>query len=84
MAGGGEMPQIALAYQHQPDYAPESFRSPTNAPLRKLTVDLIKTYRKINEVRIIMYVYVYVYVYVFVCVCVCLCLCVCMYVCVYD
>ena len=26
------------------------YRSPAEAPLRKLTVDLIKTYRKINEV----------------------------------
>ena len=60
MAGGsGDMPQITLAYQHQqPDFVPEpfhappeAFRSPTNAPLRKLTVDLIKTYRTINEVR---------------------------------
>ena len=53
------MPHISLAYQQQPEYgsepfhAPESFRSPTNAPLRKLTVDLIKTYRKINEVRFV-------------------------------
>ena len=28
----------------------EGFRSYSEAPLRKLTVDLIKTYRKINEV----------------------------------
>lgn len=26
------------------------FRNPSEAPLRKLTVDLIKTYRRINEV----------------------------------
>jgi hypothetical protein len=29
----------------------ESHRDPAEAPIRKLTVDLIKTYRKINEVR---------------------------------
>ena len=51
MAGGGDIPQMAMAYQHQSEYTPESFRSPVNAPLRKLTVDLIKTYRKINEVE---------------------------------
>lgn len=45
------MPHIPMAYQHQADYTPDSFRSPINAPLRKLTVDLIKTYRKINEVK---------------------------------
>lgn len=47
--GGGELPpHIPLAYQQE--YSSESFRNPANAPLRKLTVDLIKTYRKINEV----------------------------------
>ena len=41
-----------MNFQHHQaaEFTPESFRSPTNAPLRKLTVDLIKTYRKINEV----------------------------------
>lgn len=29
---------------------PPSFRDPVNAPLRKLSVDLIKTYKHINEV----------------------------------
>jgi hypothetical protein len=29
------------------------YRDPTQAPLRKLTVDLIKTYRSINDVSII-------------------------------
>ena len=50
----GEMPQIPMAYQHQSEYSTviESYRSPGHAPLRKLTVDLIKTYRKINEVRV--------------------------------
>ena len=28
------------------------FRNPSEAPLRRLTVDLIKTYRRINEVGI--------------------------------
>ena len=32
-------------------YETEQFRSQTEAPIRKLTVDLIKTYRKINDVR---------------------------------
>lgn len=30
---------------------PPSFRDPASAPLRKLSVDLIKTYKHINEVR---------------------------------
>lgn len=51
MAGAGEMPHIPMAYQHPGEYGTdECFRSPGHAPLRKLTVDLIKTYRKINEV----------------------------------
>lgn len=29
---------------------PNSFRDPAHAPLRKLSVDLIKTYKHINEV----------------------------------
>lgn len=31
---------------------PVSFREPSTAPLRKLSVDLIKTYKHINEVNI--------------------------------
>ena len=31
---------------------PNSFRDPTGAPLRKLSVDLIKTYKHINEVSL--------------------------------
>lgn len=53
MAGGGDMTQIPMNFQHHQsaEYStPDSFRSPSSAPLRKLTVDLIKTYRKINEV----------------------------------
>ena len=34
----------------------EHYRSHTEAPLRKLTVDLIKTYRKINDVCYIIHV----------------------------
>lgn len=30
---------------------PRTFREPATAPLRKLSVDLIKTYKHINEVR---------------------------------
>lgn len=30
---------------------PHRFRDPATAPLRKLSVDLIKTYKHINEVR---------------------------------
>lgn len=29
---------------------PQTFRDPATAPLRKLSVDLIKTYKHINEV----------------------------------
>ena len=38
----------------------EGYRHPSSAPLRKLTVDLIKTYRKINDVSM--------------CVCECVCM----------
>ncbi len=52
MAGGsGDIPShVPLGYQQE--YPTESFRNSANAPLRKLTVDLIKTYRKINEVSV--------------------------------
>jgi len=30
---------------------PTKFRDPSGAPLRKLSVDLIKTYKQINEVE---------------------------------
>ena len=49
-------------------YAPFSCRSPSEAPLRKLTVDLIKTYRKINEVQTV----VCLFVCIFCCCCCCL------------
>lgn len=34
---------------------PQHFRDPSAAPLRKLSVDLIKTYKHINEVSIFVY-----------------------------
>ena len=37
-------------YQLQQNRIPNSFRDPAAAPLRKLSVDLIKTYKRINEV----------------------------------
>ena len=33
-------------------HMPQCFRDPTSAPLRKLSIDLIKTYKHINEVRV--------------------------------
>lgn len=45
-----------MADLHPPDVVamqnriPNSFREPSSAPLRKLSVDLIKTYKHINEV----------------------------------
>lgn len=36
---------------------PHRFRDPATAPLRKLSVDLIKTYKHINEVRIPVYAF---------------------------
>lgn len=35
----------------------EHYRSQTEAPIRKLTVDLIKTYRKINDVCYLIHVF---------------------------
>lgn len=32
---------------------PQCFRDPTSAPLRKLSIDLIKTYKHINEVSFV-------------------------------
>lgn len=36
---------------------PQHFRDPSAAPLRKLSVDLIKTYKHINEVSLISVIY---------------------------
>ncbi|KAK0157183.1 hypothetical protein PV327_011345 [Microctonus hyperodae] len=49
-AGGGpqETPADIHAMQAR---IPHRFRDPATAPLRKLSVDLIKTYKHINEVR---------------------------------
>lgn len=55
-AGGGaaggvtqETPSDIHAMQAR---IPHRFRDPATAPLRKLSVDLIKTYKHINEVRV--------------------------------
>lgn len=40
-------PSVIQMYSHEGGV---TYRKPGSAPLRKLTVDLIKTYRKINEV----------------------------------
>lgn len=45
----------AAAVTQQPTSAAASFRDPTTAPLRKLSVDLIKTYKRINEVSLLFY-----------------------------
>lgn len=41
------MPDIVMLQRRMP----QTFRDPATAPLRKLSVDLIKTYKHINEVR---------------------------------
>lgn len=43
------MPDIVMLQRRMP----QTFRDPATAPLRKLSVDLIKTYKHINEVRTI-------------------------------
>ena len=45
MADTGQDDQAAMQTR-----IPNNFRDPTSAPLRKLSVDLIKTYKHINEV----------------------------------
>lgn len=42
------MPDIVMLQRRMP----QTFRDPATAPLRKLSVDLIKTYKHINEVRL--------------------------------
>ncbi|XP_033759224.1 dual specificity tyrosine-phosphorylation-regulated kinase 1B-like isoform X2 [Pecten maximus] len=55
-AAADQLDRMADALQQQQEMAamqnriPNSFREPTTAPLRKLSVDLIKTYKHINEV----------------------------------
>ncbi len=50
-----EMPESAAAnesssYDNYVGKLPTNFRDPGTAPLRKLSIDLIKTYKHINEV----------------------------------
>lgn len=45
------MPDIVMLQRRMP----QTFRDPATAPLRKLSVDLIKTYKHINEVRLLIY-----------------------------
>lgn len=45
----GEQTQPVPSAESAP---PVAFRDPTIAPLRKLSVDLIKTYKHINEVNV--------------------------------
>ena len=46
------------SHRYGNDVVGMSYRRPTSAPLRKLTVDLIKTYRKINEVHHVLELFV--------------------------
>lgn len=45
------MPDIVMLQRRMP----QTFRDPATAPLRKLSVDLIKTYKHINEVRLLIF-----------------------------
>uniref|UniRef100_A0A6I8N1N0 Uncharacterized protein n=1 Tax=Ornithorhynchus anatinus TaxID=9258 RepID=A0A6I8N1N0_ORNAN len=49
-SGGRQPPQGLPDVQLLPRRLPLSFRDATSAPLRRLSVDLIKTYKHINEV----------------------------------
>jgi len=53
--GGGSASTSAVGsssdLQTMQSRIPRQFRDPASAPLRKLSVDLIKTYKHINEVR---------------------------------
>lgn len=50
--GAGGVPQETPADIHAMQARiPHRFRDPATAPLRKLSVDLIKTYKHINEVK---------------------------------
>ncbi len=57
MAGSGQsLPDSASsdsAYDYYVGKIPTTFREPGTAPLRKLSIDLIKTYKHINEVCIV-------------------------------
>jgi len=50
-AGQSVVANEFVSIQQKSKFAPVKFRDPTTAPLRKLSVDLIKTYKHINEVR---------------------------------
>lgn len=50
------MPDIVMLQRRMP----QTFRDPATAPLRKLSVDLIKTYKHINEVRVLIYCVIYI------------------------
>ena len=67
--------QAAVPYVQQQDGgAQQKFRDSSQAPLRKLTVELIKTYRHINDVRVIISAHSHFeqeMMYVGGCVCVC-------------
>ena len=82
---GGLRRMAEALHQQQQDAAamqnriPNQFRDSTLAPLRKLSVDLIKTYKHINEVCRCC---VFVCVLTLCMLCVYMCVCVCMYVCV--
>ena len=43
---------LCLQIQDLNSRIPNSFRDPRNAPMRKMSVDLIKTYKLINEVSL--------------------------------
>ncbi len=41
-------------------HMPQCFRDPTLAPLRKLSIDLIKTYKHINEVKVLHFIAIFI------------------------
>ncbi|KAI4497901.1 hypothetical protein M0802_007017 [Mischocyttarus mexicanus] len=50
---GGVQQETATDIHAMQARIPHRFRDPATAPLRKLSVDLIKTYKHINEVKTI-------------------------------
>ncbi len=44
--------------------AMNAYRDPVEAPLRKLSVDLIKTYKHINEVKSFFFTLIQSYIYI--------------------
>lgn len=55
-SGSGTIPQETPADIHAMQARiPHRFRDPASAPLRKLSVDLIKTYKHINEVSFLFF-----------------------------